>query len=117
MLGLVSPTRQLGSVKLTKAYKTTPRKTLHLNTRGMPQNKSSKSAALFWLDFSPLFDQFPYLGDFFQQNYLNTEAKLAVTKSVKIFIFGKIKIKLKIISYFLILQYFNVCFILINCIS
>ena len=48
---------------------------------------------------------------------LNTEAKLAVTKSVKIFIFGKIKLKLKIISYFLILQYFNVCFIFINCIS
>ena len=38
-----------------------------------------------------------------------------VTKSYKLtFIFGKIKLKLKNISYFPILQYFNVCFILLD---
>ena len=38
----------------------------------------------------------------------------AVTKSKLIFIFGKIKLKLKIFRYFPILQYFNVCFILLD---
>ena len=41
----------------------------------------------------------------------------AVTKIKLIFIFGEIKLILKNISYFPILQYFNVCFIFINCIS
>ena len=84
----------------------------------MPQDKSSKSAALFWLDYFSVVRSIPLSKRFFSSKIiLNTESKLAVTKSVKIFIFGKIKLKLKIISYFLILQYFNVCFIFINCIS
>ena len=38
----------------------------------------------------------------------------AVTKSKLIFIFGKLNLKLKNISYFPILQYFNVSFILLD---
>ena len=69
-----------------------------------------------WI-ISPLFDQFPLSRICFSSiTILNTGAKYsylidAVTKSKLIFIFGKIKSKLKNVSYLPILQYFNVCLI------
>ena len=93
--------------------------TLHQNTRGRPQSKPSKSAVLFWLDFPRCSTNSLVKEIFFKQNYFETEAKYsymidAVTKSKLIFIFGKINLKLKNISYFPILQYFNVSFILLD---
>ena len=72
---------------MTKAYQTTLRKH-YTKIHGVgPQNKPSKSAVLFWLDYFPVDRLIPLSRDFFaSKNILNTEAKYsyiidAVTKS------------------------------------
>ena len=71
-----------------------------------PKINRRNLAVLFWLDYFPVVRSIPLPRRFFSSKIiLNTEAKYSYMIEILIFIFGKIQLKLKIISYFPILQY------------